>query len=162
MSPAKQMTRRARLIDEVSQAARANSTATVLMHTAVAERLGLNPGDYKALDVIQRFGPVTPGQLVERTGLTSPSVTALIDRLEEKGFVRRLRDMEDRRRVLVQVDPEGLARVIRAFTPFVRLLPEFWESFTTDQLDVIRDFLIRSADLAHRATSAISARDESR
>jgi DNA-binding transcriptional ArsR family regulator len=77
--------RRTQLIAALSEAARAHSTATVLFHTAMAEQFGLSPTESKTMDLLERFGPLTAGELVERTGLASPSVTALIDRLESKG-----------------------------------------------------------------------------
>ncbi|HEY5854531.1 MAG TPA: MarR family transcriptional regulator [Aldersonia sp.] len=50
-------------------------------------------------------GSQTPGRLAERIGITrGGAVTAMIDRLERAGFVRRRRDTGDRRRVLVELD----------------------------------------------------------
>src|SRR5262249_13000681 len=77
------------LIEELMAAGRAMSTATVMFHAAVAENVGLSSTEDKAVELLDRFGPLTAGELVEHSGLTSASVTALIDRLERKGFAKR-------------------------------------------------------------------------
>ena len=52
---------------------------------------------------------MTPGRLDEELNLTSPSITALVDRLESHGHLRRVRDQHDRRRVSPEVEPRALA-----------------------------------------------------
>src|SRR5687767_5913274 len=79
------------------------STATVLFHTAVADRLGLNVTDVKCYSLIRQSGPVTAGDLAELTGLTTGAITGVIDRLERAGLVQRARDASDRRRVMVEL-----------------------------------------------------------
>lgn len=49
---------------------------------------------------------MTAGQLAERARLSPGAMTALLDRLEDKGLARRVRDTKDRRRVLAEVTPE--------------------------------------------------------
>jgi DNA-binding MarR family transcriptional regulator len=153
--------RRERLIEALNQAGRENSTATVLFHSAMAERFGLSATDEKTLDVLSRLGHLTAGQLAEHTGLASASVTALIDRLEQKGFVRRVRDPADRRRVIVELVPEGVAALAAAFASFARSLEPFWAGFTTEQLEVIRDFLVRSAERLRAETARLTAAGDS-
>ena len=53
---------------------------------ALAELSGLSPTEWKALDLIQRLGPMTAGVLARESGLAPASVTGLISRLERKGF----------------------------------------------------------------------------
>src|SRR5690606_3398227 len=65
--------------------------------------------DVKTLDVLLRLGPLTAGQVAQHTGLATASVTSLIDRLERRGYVERVRDAGDRRRVYVHARPESLS-----------------------------------------------------
>jgi DNA-binding MarR family transcriptional regulator len=151
--------RRAQLLEELARAGREQSTASILFHSTMAEHFGLSPTDYKALEVLARLGPLTAGQLVEHTGLASASVTALIDRLEQKGFARRARDTKDRRRVIVETVPEGVARIAEAFAAshHTRALDELWAPYTTEQLEVIRNFLVRDTERARAATMRLAA-----
>lgn len=89
---------RQQLLGDLSLVGRENSDATVLFHAAIADRLDLHPTDYKALGILERLGPLSAGDVARRTGLAPASVTDLIDRLEQKGFVRRVRGSTDRRR----------------------------------------------------------------
>src|SRR5690554_3683339 len=78
------------------------STATILFHTAVADRLGLNVTDLKCYSLIRQAGSMSAGELAEQTHLTTGAITGVADRLEKVGLVRRGRDAADRRRVLIE------------------------------------------------------------
>src|SRR2546427_828436 len=82
-------TTRAELLAALNEAARRQSTATVLFHAAVAERLGLSATDHKYADLIARQGPMTAGELADRAGLTTGAITGVLDRLEQAGGRRR-------------------------------------------------------------------------
>ncbi|MGI8497825.1 MAG: MarR family winged helix-turn-helix transcriptional regulator [Gemmatimonadaceae bacterium] len=150
---ARPTSRRAQLIATLNEAARAHSTASVLFHAAMVEQFGLGPTDAKTLELLERFGPLSAGELVERTRLASPSVTALIDRLEARRFVRRVRDERDRRRVIVELVPEGFKGIADKFGRFTSSVGELWAPYTVEQLQVILDFLQRSTDLVSRRTA---------
>ena len=70
----------------VGRLARRHSTATVLFHHAVAERLGLGPTDLKCLDVLRERGEMTGSELVAITGLTNGAITGVVARLERAGY----------------------------------------------------------------------------
>jgi DNA-binding MarR family transcriptional regulator len=70
--------------------------------------MALHPTDYKALGILDRLGPMSAGQLAAHTGLAAASITSLVDRLEARGFARRVHDSQDRRRVLVEAAEERL------------------------------------------------------
>lgn len=147
---------RAALIAEVREAARAHSTATVLFHAAVNERRGLSVTEGKALDLLARLGPLTPGQLAEHTALAPASITELVDRLEAKGIVRRSRDAQDRRRVLVDIVPDALREMSRTFERFGRSTDALWNEFSQEELEVVRRFLVRAAAFMQGATARLA------
>lgn len=68
--------------------------------------LDLHPSDVQALlrlvKADQAAMPVTRGHIGQALALASGSVTGLVDRLERADHVRRVRDVEDRRRVRLQ------------------------------------------------------------
>ncbi|MEU5862886.1 MULTISPECIES: MarR family transcriptional regulator [unclassified Nonomuraea] len=88
--------------------------AMVLNSLAAAEAAGLNATDYYALNLLDLHGPLTSGELAVQTGLTTGATTRLIDRLEKGGFVRRVPDPADRRKVIVEAvaEPPGLDAVL--------------------------------------------------
>lgn len=86
----------------------------IVFNQRVAERLGLGMTDMQFLGLVQREEALTPGQLAQLTGLSSGTVTGVLDRLEKAGYLHRERDPGDRRRVLLRVDE---ARIQREFAP---------------------------------------------
>src|SRR5436190_13301126 len=79
------------------------STATVLFHAAIADRLGVGATDVKCYSILRQTGAITAGELAERTSLTTGAITGVIDRLERAKLVRRARDSQDRRRIVLEL-----------------------------------------------------------
>jgi DNA-binding MarR family transcriptional regulator len=150
--------RRAELLEQLALAGRASSAATVMFHTAVAARQGLSASEEKALDLLERSGPLTAGELARRSGLAPASVTGLVDRLERKGFARRVPNPGDGRSVLVEVDSERLyATVAPLFADWVGSLYELYAGYTDEQLEVILHFLTEAARRQQEATTRLTA-----
>lgn len=142
---------RRELLAEMTRAGRENSDATVIYHAAVATKLGLHPTDYKMLSILDRMGPLSAGEVARHSGLATASVTNLIDRLEDRGFVERVADPGDRRRVLVRVitDRED---VLAGRASMQAALDRMLQRYSNAKLAVIIDFLGRNADRLRSAT----------
>jgi DNA-binding MarR family transcriptional regulator len=142
------------LLAEITRVGRENSDATVIYHSAVASKLGLHPTDYKMLSILDRLGPLSAGEVARLSGLATASVTNLIDRLEAKGFVQRIADPADRRRVLVRVivDREDVAA---ARASMQARLERLLKRYSNAELAVIVDFLGRNADRLRTATEQL-------
>jgi DNA-binding MarR family transcriptional regulator len=80
----------------------------VLFNHAVSAKVGLGASDSQFMTLLQTYGPLTPRQLAEHTGLTSGTVTGVIDRLETQGLVTRRPDPNDRRKVVVTPSAEAI------------------------------------------------------
>ncbi len=142
-------TQRQSLMDCFFARIRENSTASVLFHTAVGQKLGLGVTDYKTLDVLIRKGPLTPKAIAEYTGLTSGSVTTLIDRLEAKGFAYRTRDEKDRRSIRVHARREREAEILPLIEPLGRRAAEVLTSYSDRELETICQFLKDGTAILH-------------
>jgi DNA-binding MarR family transcriptional regulator len=123
----------------------------------VAQRLGLNRTDLRGLDWLFE-GRMTVGQLAEATALSSAATTALVDRLEQKGFVRRVRDDVDRRRVLVEVTEAAIERGGELYGPLVEDGGSLLGRFTEAELTLIRSYLDASRELTDRHRQRIQER----
>lgn len=150
------MTSRDELLAGLREAGRAHSNAAVMYHAAVSARMDLSPVEEKTLDLLQRSGALSAGELGELTGLAPASVTGLVDRLERKGFARRVRDPQDGRRVNVEADPGIEGRFAPLFAPFAAELDGLYARYSDTELAVILDFLHRSADIQREATRALT------
>src|ERR1043166_4298417 len=94
------------LIGRFSLAIRTSQNVSEAFDEHVAQRLGINRTDLRALDILDQRGPISAGELAEAMHLSSGAITTLIDRLERAGYARRRRDEGDRRRVLVETAPK--------------------------------------------------------
>jgi DNA-binding MarR family transcriptional regulator len=115
--------------------------SVVLYNQAVAQQLGLGGSDSQFLSLLGMHGPLTPGRLAELTGLTTGTVTGVIDRLERGGYVRRERDATDRRKVLVTQVPEAMAAIAEHYREHGEHLDAVLRRRDAAQLRVIADFL---------------------
>src|SRR5450755_4036808 len=84
---------------------------TIMFNQKMAERAGLHLTDMQCINLLDVLGPVTPGKLAGSTGLTTGGVTVMLDRLEKAGLVKREPNPNDRRSVLIRVNPRKLRRI---------------------------------------------------
>ncbi|GHF43462.1 MarR family transcriptional regulator [Amycolatopsis bartoniae] len=120
---------------------RESSTLAVLRHAQIAERLGLSGTDHKALDLASRAdGPLTAGRIAQLTGLSTGAVTGVIDRLERAGFVRRVRDTQDRRKVLVEILPLDEDKLRPLFDSALDVTREVLEKFSPAEREVVERY----------------------
>ncbi len=141
--------RRQTLITEAGNAMQAYQRSTQAFDDAVGRALGLNPTDLRCLDWLFD-GPRSAGELSHGTGLSSAATTTLIDRLERKGFVQRVRDPADRRRVLVGMTPQGRERVYRYYGPIVKEGSALFADVADEQVAQMRDWLVAARELTDR------------
>jgi DNA-binding MarR family transcriptional regulator len=134
------VTSRNRLIEEVGSAMRALQRAVDRYDELVAARLGINRSDLRCLDLLHEAGTMTAGQLATGSGLTSGATTRMLDRLERIGYVRRLSDHSDRRRVLVELTPRARKLASELYGSF-EAAGAGMRRYNPDQLALLRDFL---------------------
>jgi DNA-binding MarR family transcriptional regulator len=112
------------------------------------------------LDIIFMRGQTLAGELASATGLSSGSVTALVDRLVNAGYVERRDDITDRRKVWVRSRNDAIEPIKEMFMPSQRRMYELWHQFTATELETIAAFLERTTKLA--AECAEEIRDQAK
>ena len=132
------------------------STDTILFHEAVAEQLGLNSTDHKCLDIILENHPMTAGKLSELTGLTTGTITGVIDRLEKSGYVFREKDPEDRRRVIIQVNKEKAEKeIMMYFQSFGQSIQAMFDQYDNEQIKFLIGFVEKNRDILRSETKKL-------
>ena len=145
---------RAEVLQALQRELRTMSTRTVMLSQAVAGRLGLSPTDLETMEILSA-GPVTAGRLAELTGLTTGAITGVVDRLERAGYVRRERDADDRRRVIVRLLPERARRLERMFEPVARAMADLHGRYSDTELALFLDYVRRANAIGHEQTARI-------
>jgi DNA-binding MarR family transcriptional regulator len=148
---AEQETRR-ELLEQAGLAARLHQNAYDRFEDAAAEYFGVNRTAMRCMDVLERAGRLSAGEIARQTGLTSGAVTALLDRLERMGYLRRIRDTADRRRIIVELTDEARNGAAEIYGPLVEAFTEY-EKYSDDELRLITSYVQRGSDLllAHAA-----------
>ena len=132
---------KAQLIDRLGDEFRINQNRTQLFDDIAAQHLGINQTDLRCLDILQRLGGATAGELAREAGLTTGGVTAVVDRLERIGYTRRIRDRDDRRQVRIEQTPEFLERAWKIWGPMEAAWKAQSRRFTREQLEFLLRFL---------------------
>ena len=143
------------LIAQTTAEVRQQQIAYDRFHDAVAAYLGINRTDLRCLDILDLSGQQTAGELAVQMGMSTGAVTAMLDRLEKAGYLRRVRDPADRRRVLVESAELARERGREIYQPFEELTVPMFARFTDEQLAVVRDFLRLGNDFYDMQTSRI-------
>lgn len=77
---------------------------------SIGTAYGMSMGEDPVLEYLSRQdGGMNPSDLAKRLGYSRPRMTRILDSLEEKGYVTRTPDPEDRRRVLATCTDDGRA-----------------------------------------------------
>jgi DNA-binding MarR family transcriptional regulator len=156
MTRTKASTRRVQLLAELDAAQRESGAQSVLFSEAVADRVGIHPTDLETLDLLYRRGPLTAGQIAAATGLRTASVTALIDRIEARGFARRVRDADDRRKVRVEVVRDRADRVIAPLYERLSVrMADLLSEYADDEIALIRDYLAQGYEMLREETTRL-------
>ncbi len=80
-------------------------------------RTGLTPSQFDIVATLGNTQGMSFKELGERTLITKGTLTGVIDRLQEKGLVERITQLEDRRSTLVKLTKQGEAEFKRVFAP---------------------------------------------
>src|SRR6476619_1133796 len=149
--------RRRRAMDALNREVRGWQADQELFDSTVMDRAGINRTDWRCLDILGTRGPMTAGQLAEAVRLTTGAVTGVLDRLEAAGLVRRVRDTDDRRRVIVEVTDEVARRAAPVYGPLMEDAEQAHSGFDADELGLIASFIRTERELLQRHTKRLEA-----
>jgi MarR family transcriptional regulator, organic hydroperoxide resistance regulator len=132
----------------------------ILYNQRVADQFGMHPTDMQTLHLLQLVGPMTPGRIADRTGLSTGGVTVLLDRLEQAGYVRRERNPDDRRSVVVHLNTARMAKVAEYYASIDEQLAEFLAAYPQRELETVVRFLTKINSIRPPAIQKLPDKDE--
>lgn len=124
--------------------------------------VGISPVQWRAISLVRLLTPpVTPSLLALHLALDSRTVSDLVSRLEQCGWVRRVRDLPDRRAVRLELTDEGEKKLAEAWGPAIATTDEVWSVVEPDELLSLLRVLRRVRDgclekLGYRAEDIFS------
>jgi DNA-binding MarR family transcriptional regulator len=126
-----------------------------LLEQEVAAELRLHRTDLRALEILDRTGGMSPGELCRALGLTAGAVTAAVDRLVRAGAVTRDFHPTDRRRLMVRPTPAAVETAAAIFSNLHKVLHRVLQGYSIDELEQLLRFAVDN-------TAAVSAYREQR
>ncbi|MFI6100611.1 MarR family winged helix-turn-helix transcriptional regulator [Lentzea sp. NPDC051213] len=133
------------MTEEVLRAIARWQIPVIQFNGMLAEQLGMTWTDLQALYVLANQGPASPGELARRVNLTSGSASRMIERLVQAGFVRRVPDPLDRRKVVIEPDEDAVRRVGGLYDSLNERHRADLGSFSEAELAVVLRFLTSAA-----------------
>src|SRR5215813_12196601 len=152
---------RGRLNRDVRESLRELGIQLSQLNQSVSARIDLKATDLGTLDLIGRYGPISPSALAKRAGMHPATTTGVLDRLERGGWIERGRDPSDRRGVVVQVARGRGAEILRLFlvdSGMNAAIEEICAGYDDEELQLIIGFMRRTADAGRAAAEKLAAR----
>jgi DNA-binding MarR family transcriptional regulator len=150
--------RRRRLTTAIKDSLRELNVQLSLLNHQVSGQVELRDADFDCLEVINRYGPLSPSALARRAGLHPATMTGILDRLERGGWIARERDPADRRAVVVRSVRDRNAELYRLYAGMNSSMDKICAGYGEAELELLADFLRRTTDAGRAATDEL-ARD---
>jgi DNA-binding MarR family transcriptional regulator len=147
---------RRRLTAAVRESLRELSIQLALLNRQVGAHLDLRDTDIGSLDLISRYGPLSPSALARRAGLHPATLTGILDRLEHGGWIARERDAPDRRGVRLRALRGRNAELLGLYAPMNSALEQICTGYSEAELELLAGFLRRATEAGHSATSDLA------
>jgi DNA-binding MarR family transcriptional regulator len=128
------------------------------LDSLVARSIGAPPVEFKAMDHITEAGELTPSQLADRLALTSGAVTALLDRLERLGWVKREPHPSDRRSVVVRRATPAESAAMQIYGPVAERIARVAAKMTSAEREAAIRFLEEAAVAAREQADELKER----
>lgn len=130
-----------------------------LLNHSVGTRLDLKATDLECLDLITRYGPLSPSALARRARLHPATMTGILDRLERGGWIDRSRDSSDRRGVVVAAARGRGAEILRLYlvdSGMNTAMDQICSDYEDKELELLAGFLRRTADASRTAAQTLT------
>ncbi|BDB97923.1 MarR family winged helix-turn-helix transcriptional regulator [Saccharolobus caldissimus] len=98
------------------------------------EQIGLSYFEFKVMCALDEEGKVPMSRVAEKYMLTKAGLTSIIDRLEEKNLVKRVRSEEDRRVIYVELTDKGREKLAESRKVFQEVLANFMRKISEDEI----------------------------
>jgi DNA-binding MarR family transcriptional regulator len=149
---------RDRLLHALGDAVRANQRSTQTVDDAACALLGINRTDGTCMDILHERGRIPAGALAEEMGLTTGAITAVIDRLQRAGYVQRVPDPGDRRKVLVELTAAAQRITWELFGPLSELAGSMLARYDDRQLEMLTEFQVLGREVQEKHAALLRER----
>jgi DNA-binding MarR family transcriptional regulator len=123
--------------------ARVRSTMLNMVNQRTVAELGVTSQQASVLFMVASGKCVLAAELAREYGIDASAVTRLVDRLEKRGLLQRVRSSEDRRAVRLALTPEGLAIAVRMPAIFTSITDKLMTGLSPEEAGFLKSMLRR-------------------
>lgn len=149
--------RKSALVAEIGATVMRWQDATQKFDELVGELYGLNAAERHCLSFLWS-GPQAASAIAREIRLTPAAVTALIDRLEKRGYVTRSPDPQDRRKVRIEATEQTGAMVAEMYKPLGDAGAAMLARYTLKELETVARVLVEALAVQDETTERLAAR----
>lgn len=143
---------------QVILALRSYVVSVGLFRYAMAKRLGINATDMECLSVLFHKGIATPAGLSKHTNLGSGATSAMLDRLERKGFIERKPNPQDRRGTHIAVTQQAIEKITPLFESFNKAEQKLVAGYSKQELELIENFVSKEIEIWDKVREDLGVR----
>ena len=114
--------------------------SSLMLQSAIAEKMDLNATDAECIDFLMEMGAATAGDLAKATKLTTGAITGVIDRLAKAGFVKRENDPNDRRKVIIRFLPKKHEKTKQYYAAMAKDVQELFSGYNEQKLKMLLQY----------------------
>jgi len=114
--------------------------------------VGLKPGSAAILFSLEECGAMSQRELAEHVGITPPSMTVALKKMEHKGYISRRVDEKDQRIIRIELQEKGVKCVALVKQSITKMEETLFEGFALEEKLLFRRFLLQMHDNLMRVT----------
>lgn len=114
------------------------SDSVVRRLSAPLESQGLTLGQFGVMEALLHLGPLCQHELGKKLLRSGGNITLVVDNLEKHGWVRRVRQQNDRRMIQIQLTPDGRRLIARVFPAHARAITAEMSRLSAGEQDMLR------------------------
>jgi len=128
-----------------------------VLNRQVGRHAELKDIDLVCLELLNQLGPLSPSALAWQTGTHPATMTGVLNRLEQSGWVTRERDRDatDRRAVIIRALPDRVGEIFGLYKGMNRSMDRICSDYTEVQLELILDFIERTTAAGQDAATKL-------
>jgi DNA-binding MarR family transcriptional regulator len=153
---AEEVKRRQHAVSAIRDNLRELRIQLALLNYRVGSQVDLKDIELDCLDILDTAGPLSPSALARRAGVHPATMTGILDRLERGGWIVRERDPADRRAVVVRIQRDRYAELLRLYSQMSRSMNKLLADYSDKELEAIADFLGRTVEAGRNATDQLA------
>ncbi len=122
--------------------------------------VGITEQQWRVLRVLQETGPMDPTRIAEQACLLLPSLTRILQKLEEKDLIRRTPDENDRRKQVVKITATGSGLIETNLQTSIALMDQVRDQMGPEKYDALLDLLneLNRSYVADNVTGSVTKR----